>query len=500
MAHSMSHRNFYPSHKFFLLSLFTTGIAGIALIWLCTRWGAGLMDDSFVYITSARNLIAGKGLAWPQGDGSLAPMTHYPPLFPLTLAALSVIGLEATAAARLVNTLAFGANIIIIAWLTYRFTANRALALLAALLCLFSDVLIEVHVWALSEPLFILFSLTYLLSFIRYFQTQRAAWLITGAIAAGLALLTRYIGVSLIAAGAAMLVFLPVAPKRRWKDLLLFIAISLLPIALWALRNWFLIGGATDRAAQQHFITLKQLQRGLNTFLLWFLPGRLINDHEVIVTLVLILAGAAIAATLRRLKADAPEAPIDPTFYWVLGLQILCYLCVLVASKSFFDPVTPLNNRILSPLLPTLLILLLAFLGAVWQRAKLRPLVVAALLAFFAFYAYRAIDLIPRLYQTGIGFSRKGWHNSQTLQAVRSLPQTAIFSNSPAAIYMWTDRPAYSIADQSLMRRQMQQNGAVLVIFNSVSLNLYDITFEELTQGLTEVDKFKDGSIYLMAP
>lgn len=185
---------------------------------------------------------------------------------------------------------------------------------------------------------------------------------------------------------------------------------------------------------------------------------------------------------------------------WVLGLQMISYLCVLAISKSYFDPVTPLNNRILSPLLPSLLILLLAFLSSVWRRPGMRSLVAAALVLLFGFYAYRTFDLVPQLYKTGIGFSRKGWHNSQTLQAVRNLPQTPIFSNSPAAITMWTDRPAYSIADQNLMRLKMQQNGAVLVIFNSVSLNLYDVTFEDLTQGLTQVDEFKDGAIYRMTP
>ena len=93
----------------------------------------------------------GRGLAYPQGDGSLATMTHYPPLFPLTLAALSFLGLEATTAARLVNVLAFGVNLMLVGWVAYRLTNHRALALLAALLCFFSDVLIEVHVWGVER-------------------------------------------------------------------------------------------------------------------------------------------------------------------------------------------------------------------------------------------------------------------------------------------------------------------------------------------------------------
>ena len=245
------------------------------------------------------------------------------------------------------------------------------------------------------------------------------------------------------------------------------------------------------------------MQRGLNTFLLWFLPGRLVNDREVIVALALLMVGAALAVALRRSKADAPEARIAPSGTigsW--GLQILCYLCVLVVSKSYFDPVTPLNDRILSPLLPTLLVLLLAFLGAVWQRAKLRPLVVAALLVFFAFYAYRAVDLVPRLYQTGIRLLTQGLAQLTDAGSLCApLPQTPIFSNSPAAIYMWTERPGLfdcrSKPDAPANAAERRGIGD----FQFGFLEPLRHHFRGIDAwGLTEVDKFKDGSIYRLAP
>ena len=37
MTNSTSLKKFYPSHKIFLLALFAIGIAGIALVGLCTR-------------------------------------------------------------------------------------------------------------------------------------------------------------------------------------------------------------------------------------------------------------------------------------------------------------------------------------------------------------------------------------------------------------------------------------------------------------------------------
>ncbi len=111
----------WPVTAVFLL----IGAAGTALLWYCTRWGAGLIDDAFIYITSAQNLAAGRGLVWPWGEGQLLPLTHYPPMFPLSLAAFELLGVNAVFAARLLNAAAFGGSLVLAGVLARRATRSE---------------------------------------------------------------------------------------------------------------------------------------------------------------------------------------------------------------------------------------------------------------------------------------------------------------------------------------------------------------------------------------
>src|SRR5690242_18826237 len=79
--------------------------AGILLILTATsRFGAGLTPDSAAYISTARNLCAGRG--YVQYDGN--PFVAWPPLFPTLLAFLELCRVDPLSGGRIVNALAFG--------------------------------------------------------------------------------------------------------------------------------------------------------------------------------------------------------------------------------------------------------------------------------------------------------------------------------------------------------------------------------------------------------
>ena len=54
---------------------------------------------------TARNLLAGRGLTIPWGAWAGQPVSHFPPLFPLVLAAIGSLGLDPWDAARYLNAL-----------------------------------------------------------------------------------------------------------------------------------------------------------------------------------------------------------------------------------------------------------------------------------------------------------------------------------------------------------------------------------------------------------
>jgi hypothetical protein len=275
-------------------------------------------------------------------------------------------------------------------------------------------------------------------------------------------------------------------------------------MAAWLLRNLLLVQSLADRPLEQHWITFKQVQRLANTVLLWFVPGRFVHGREFLVLagLVVVVGGLVFLAVRHRPRQAAGSREHRSAIVRLLGLQIVFHLLVLVVSKSYFDPITPLNDRILAPILPSVLILAIILCSDLWQtgRAPLR-LAAAALVLFLAcFYLYRTVDLAPRLNASGLGFARKGWHNSQTLAAVRELPAVPLYSNSPASIYMWTGRPAYPIYNLEQMRASMESAQAVLVLFNSVATELYDVSRDDLTAGLAQIAEFKDGALYQQTP
>lgn len=490
-----------PSIVFFASLLL--GAAGAALIWYSTQWGAGLMDDSFIYITSAKNLVAGRGLAWPWGSGELLPMTYFPPMLPLTLAAFEVVGVDAIAAIRMINLLAFGANVVLVGLIARYAARSRGFALFAALLFLASDVLIEAHAWALSEPLYLLFALFGLLLLNRYLHRGSRWGLFGSALLLGLAFLTRYIGFSLILVGLIVLVIASRATwRRRFWDIALFSFVSLLPMAGWMLRNSLVIGGAIDRTPGAYLVTWNQIRNGLQTIFTWFLPGRIVQGREFLLLAVLVIAVATgilwVSLSRRGRVQDRLFSNPAATMRLILALQVIVHPAVLLVSKSFFEPTTPLNDRILSPILPSLLILLASLLADVsrMRRVALRAAALVVALLFTGFYVARSASLVPRLHDTGLGLARRGWRNSETLEAVRELPQVPLFTNSPAAIYLYTGRPAYPIYNIEFMRQSMQEDDAALVLFTSVDVGLYSVSEADLVQGLTRTHDSRDGAIY----
>jgi len=81
-------------HKLFLLALLIVAGIGVWAIWYSSPYGFGLVNDSATYVEGATNLLAGNGYVRTSGGGELKPITHFPPLFSLLLAALGMAGFD----------------------------------------------------------------------------------------------------------------------------------------------------------------------------------------------------------------------------------------------------------------------------------------------------------------------------------------------------------------------------------------------------------------------
>ena len=105
---------------FYGLLLMIAGTA-VVMVLLATRHGVGLGNDSTTYITEARQLLRGHGLSTAMG----APVTHFPPLFPLLIAAPGLAGVDVMTAARWLNLALLAANVMLIGVIVYH-SAGRS--------------------------------------------------------------------------------------------------------------------------------------------------------------------------------------------------------------------------------------------------------------------------------------------------------------------------------------------------------------------------------------
>jgi hypothetical protein len=477
---------------YFLLALLT--LLGMLALWRSTPYGVGLVNDSASYIEGADNLLAGKGYVRTSGSGELKPITHFPPLFSLLLAAISLTGLELLPAARLVVILLFGATILLTGLSVYRLCGSRTFAILGAFLLATSDVFLGVYSMALSEALFMPLMLAAFLVLTRGFERFSPKWLAFAGVILSLATLTRYGGVSLYMTAVLAVVLIHRSQQiPPWKGLGALLAGGVPLPVVWALYTRLAFGSESvgNRLVSWHPPAMPKLFEAAKNLLTWLAPhgllsaqpffGRLLSLLSLLV-LPMLLTGLIWCAWRRR----TPPASDSPALAVSLALQVLTYLGFLVVSLSLFDASTPLNERILSVAYLPMLVLFAGGLGWTWNWLnkyfpKWRWALVLLPLLVAAFSLADGLSAVRQLGAEGQGFSHSGWQESPAIQSVRGLPPVIIYSNKPTAIYLLADKSAYIVptpedavtgktrpgfaADLQVMQQRVLNGQAVLVLF-----------------------------------
>ena len=349
----------------FVAVLVMLGLIGFALVVYSTRWGAALSDDSYYYIRPARDLVAGKGFSF---------VPDFAPFFSLFLGFFGFLGLDPLAGARWLNAALFGLNIAVTGWLLYRITRKPGFGVLGALLILLSDVMIEAHSWAMSEPLYTTLALLGVWLLVEYVQVGRLRTLVWAGIFTGLAFFTRYPGLSLVLAGALWL-FLRrgMSWAEKVRDAVIFGVISILPTALWSVRNLFLVGRPTSRVFLWNPAQGTLWRDLFHTMLVWFVPGRLVNNRETYWAIglsILLLAGIILVFVRYRKNLSGWFSTFEAKASGLFFLNILTGLFVLLVARYFFNQTPPIDDRHLMPVLLPLYLLLVVILASFWRFSK----------------------------------------------------------------------------------------------------------------------------------
>jgi len=490
--------------------------AGIFLT--ATSSGIGLVSDSFFYIGGSEGIINGEGFARPAADGSWKTITHFPPLYSALLAIPGYF-LPMTDAAEVLNLVLFVVNALLAAHLVLRTTGHRISGILAAIVWSLSPVLLKQQVSVLSEGLFFIILLLWLLQMLQYTQTRRWGALVVTGILVGLAYLTRYAGAALIIPGILFILFDSRSKiGDRLGRFLMFLCTGLLFPVVWAIRNFLLTGSTSNRVFAWHPVSGVHAYNAADTVVRWLSPIDLPGLVEIALLGILLFALGVIflAGLVRQSRGGLVSRERSSYAMLLLSGSILAYLSLLVISISFFDASTPLDDRILSPVYAWLVLMLFTFVGKEMARGgkSLFRMFSLSLVVFLSVWlGYRGIRTVRESAKYPAGFAGQTWQDSPVVDYVRHLDAgTLLYSNEIDGLYLLTGRMAYLIPVQwdpvslqeredyperlETMRNRLMENEGALVLFSTLSRQDFFPDEEVLSEGLTPVVEEASGSIY----
>jgi hypothetical protein len=377
---------------------------------------------------------------------------------------------------------------------------------------------------AWSEPLFVCEVLLYLLWAVRWMEGRNTRMLMLMALAAALACMTRYLGVSLVLGGIGLILLAPISRIRtRIFSLALFSLLSLAPLIAWLIRNQLLAGSFFGERAQSSSSLWDNLTFFLHGCYFWFLPDGLFDSRSVTIALsiVFLLLSVWLWIFVRSRASNEERRDIADRFQKLLPILLFvgCYAATLLVTStiSTFDRI---GVRLLSPiyipvclaimmLLKPVLTIISRCFSAPWigkgvrKSALLLALLGAAMIIAVAAYRIRS---------GAGGYASADWQNSETiryLKAQDSWGDFPIFSNAPDAIYILTSRTAYMSPAKPLKddpdpaQIQLQKPwppspGAILVWFKPIQHRYYLQTVDELTAfaDLTPLLHYSDADVY----
>lgn len=448
--------------SFLILSLLA--ILGTSLTLYATPQGLSLSDDSIAYIAGARSILNGNGYhaIWLASN---KPVTHFPPGFSSLLALIGLSGLDPLRGTRFVNSLLFGANTFLLGLIGWRMTKSQWMGILLALFFLFNASLFRVHTAAMSEPLYIFFSLFAFLTFSQYFMPlpniagnhRREVWLVLTAILSAFAYLTRYAGLALVATFILALILIQETWRKRLIDVAIFL-VGFSPLVFaWSARNKLVANNATNRTLVYHPLTQENINTGIFNFAEFLAPieqwrRTLMQIPNLVIGLlfviILVLLIWVVYTGLRKFFQPSSEMPEILSF--TSALYVFGYLASIVSSMLLFDASTKFKLRINAPVYISLLIMLVFFLSWVWSRRSVyaRSFTVIFTIFILSSSAYGMFDTVTQLRKGGQGYASFVWFDSEAMAFLRALPEgTRIYSNQAGPVYLYTDRSGYVLPD-----------------------------------------------------
>ncbi len=447
----------------FMLLLIALSIGVGVYIASCTQFAPWGYSDSAAFFSAARNLASIHGVSVSMPDLSYSPLTLHAPLFPMLLSVFAKLNIDLINASRFLDIFFASLFVFLSGWLFFKITGQWVAAILFALASAISAPLASLFTSIMSEPLAMLLGIPGILFLILGVKRGSLKWIIVGGVLGGLAFITRFAFAALSAAGfLTILIFSDAAFKKRGLWALIYTFLSGLPMLLWAgiqsLERTTTGGRSAIFNSSTPAKIVEAIRTAYSTLKYWFpyrtgmIPGiRADFFTPVLAVLFLLLIAAAFAVTIRRIRRkEKPEAGFIVTVSFML--YIACYFVVLVASYAFSTVIIDINARMLAPLIPAVVGMLIGAAISIGSLSN-RVLLSSGLALFVSlfFVVFNTIPLKEYLVSTGNysgGYASRAWRNASIFGQIDLLPTDAILvSNAPDAVLFYTNRYPYCLAE-----------------------------------------------------
>jgi len=303
---------------------------------------------------------------------------------------------------------------------------------------------------ALTESLFISFVLIFIYLISIYIRQNRIIYLVLSSCIVALACNQRYLGITLIPAGVlAIFLLSSKGIYQKVKAILLFSLISTLPLVFWLFRNYQLTGTLTgSRFGKARYEIETAIVDSLNTIFYWifrkenffrFLENNNLLRYVLILTLIICL----ILAIFYMLKSKKSEKVVHnlefkKIIFYTNVIFIICYLPFLL-YLSVNSNVDRLNDRLLSPVYPSVLLIFFYFLNLQVNNTKCKKNKRLRIVYFIIGLLFiNTLFVLPRFvrkyikYEGGWGYQTSKWKNADISLWLRSHKlEGKIFSNRP---------------------------------------------------------------------
>ncbi len=479
------------------------------MVYYGTSQGIGLMSDSNAYIRNAEMLQ--KDLLGSFANSEMG--VNFPPGYAVSLAAV-MRGQDPLAGVRWLHVAAGFAVMMLMGHWVWSVSRQNLWVLVAVNLALAVNwALITIYTKVLSELLFMVVLYTALVGMVEFEERRQWRWMVLAGLAFGVGVLFRYAGLFFVP------LFVVYAGWQGWgrgKQAAFGMGaaglLAILPPAAWFVRNQLVVGQALNRGG---------LEESYAAAKLWQLPTQSLfvpmTAELTGAALVFNLAGLALAGWfLWRCLAnwrglDGPERMT--AFVLLAGLV---YVALLVVNILFFDPTTPVNDRILVPARGLLVPAFFLMLGQLLGKAKWGGWALLALaVGLVGWHAPKFAGYLGRVAEKGAGYAGSAWKNHPVVAEAKALKDKMIYTNGRDVLYLLVQNGKIDILPFKLHRINRQpmptfesemdalcglvkDGSAVIILFDDFARRVYFPDLQDILDQCGQVPvEHLDGGVLI---